>query len=168
MAKPPATPVIAVLMPSDDSARLIAARQRLDEAVDGLPALEAARTATSAESLLRGSNPPVAVLSGTLNAPRLSSDGEGARHWPDRVRLILDQARRDVDYRRVALDVRTIALPTTPAADAEVDRSTTAQMGQMALFLTTMLPTRSSRYWPPASPWSPSSWASCSRCWPWR
>ncbi|MCE7797612.1 ABC transporter permease [Sphingobium sufflavum] len=139
MAKPPATPVVAVLMPSDDSARLIAARQRLDEAVDGLPALEAVRTATSAESLLRGSNPPVAVLSGTLDAPRLSSDGEGARHWPDRVRLILDQARHDADYRRVALDVRTIALPATPAADAEVDRSTTAQMGQMALFLTTML-----------------------------
>lgn len=141
MTQDHAPPVIALVMPKADSARLLAARDHLGEAVGDLPQIERVEAPPAPALLLRDGwrgKHYAAVLTGSLAAPTLHSDARGAHDWSATARLLLDTARRDGDYRSVALDVRTVTLPAVPA-DAEVDRSATAQLGQMALFLTTML-----------------------------
>ncbi|HEX7819397.1 MAG TPA: ABC transporter permease [Sphingobium sp.] len=139
MVEAPARPVIAVSMDAADAARLVAARQRLGEAIPDLPLLEQARSTTAPATLLREGrkgNHYDAILSGSLGAPQLHSSAQGTTLWPARVRLLVDTARRGGDLRRVVLGIHTVTLPVAPV---EEDRSTTAQLGQMALFLTTMM-----------------------------
>lgn len=139
MVEAPPAPVIAIQMSDADAARLLTARKKLGEAVGDLPLLEKVQSKAAPATLFRDGHAGkqyAAVLSGTLAAPRLSSGADGSAHWPRKVRLILDTALRGDDIPPVALDIRTISLPAAPV---EEDRSATAQLGQMALFLTTML-----------------------------
>ncbi len=134
------SPTIALSMPDADAAKLLSARQALSEAVGDLPLLERVGPAVAPASLLRAGPKGKsydAVVSGTLARPTFYGTAHGAEVWPGKVRLMIETARTGGDFRRVTLDIHTVTLPAAPVA--EEDRSTTAQLGQMALFLTTML-----------------------------
>ncbi|HEX7858108.1 MAG TPA: ABC transporter permease [Sphingobium sp.] len=143
MAGKPVVPVIGIAMNEGDAERLLSAYHEIDQIVAGLPALEKIRHAADPAGLLRDGQDGqhyAAILSGSLDHPRLDTTGDGADIWPERAKLLIDQARRDGAFVKVPLDVRTITTtPTTTAAPTQVNRSSTAQYGQMALFLSTML-----------------------------
>ncbi|MFT3964839.1 MAG: ABC transporter permease [Sphingobium sp.] len=147
MVGKPSVPVIGIAMAGEDGARLLAAGQRLDRIVGGLPVLERVDPAKDHRLpdpiALLGTRPSyMGVLSGTLGQPRLDlRAGEDAAIWPDRMKLAIDEARRDGGFGKVALDVRMppAGKDGRSGAAAPVDRSGTAQFGQMALFLSTML-----------------------------
>ncbi|CAN5330363.1 hypothetical protein BH10PSE13_BH10PSE13_23850 [soil metagenome] len=139
----PDVPVIGVVMDKGDTTRLLAATDRLDELVEGLPRLAKIDQPGEPDTLLRdgkGGHHYAAILSGSLAHPRLDTTRDGADLWRERMQLLLDTARRDGAFATVALEVRTIP-DAPPAANApdDIDRSATAQFGQMALFLSTML-----------------------------
>lgn len=136
----PPVPVIAITMPDADAAKLLAARERLSEAVADLPLLEQVRSTSAPGELFRDGRDGkhyAAILSGSLEKPRLDSSANGTRIWPNKVRLMIERARTTGDFRAIPISIRTVAMPAVPTV--QEDRSTTAQLGQMALFLTTML-----------------------------
>lgn len=135
---PPAVPVIGIAMDKGDTTRLLTARDHLDRLVGGLPDLARIDPKADPAALLRAGHPYAAILSGSLDSTRLDTTPDGADIWPERMKLILDQARRAGVPERQALDVRTVT-PATASRPADIDRSSTAQFGQMALFLSTML-----------------------------
>ncbi|MET0364685.1 MAG: ABC transporter permease [Sphingobium sp.] len=139
----PDIPVIGVMMDKGDTARVLSATDRLGKLVAGLPDMTGIPEPGTPETLLRegrGGKHYAAILSGSLAHPRLDTSRDGVDVWQERMKLLLDQARRDGDFARMPLDIRTVALPDpTASAPAEIDRSDTAQFGQMALFLSTML-----------------------------
>jgi ABC-2 type transport system permease protein len=133
------TPVIALVMSDADAGRLIQTRERLDHAVGGMPIVERASSPAPPEQLLRaGRNGRgyAAILTGSLDRPVLHASAEGVRDWSAPVRLLIATARQSGDFTTLSLDTRTIS---AAAATAGPDRRLTAQIGQMALFLLTML-----------------------------
>lgn len=139
----PDAPVIGVMMDDPDGARVLAAADRLRHLTGGFPDMaRLERTSDPAAALRDGSGGRhfAAVLHGTLAHPQLDTTTDGADIWGARMTLLLEQARLDGQAAAVPLAVRTIALTDTNAPTAgPIDRSDTAQFGQMALFLSTML-----------------------------
>jgi len=139
----PDVPVIGILMDKADTARLITAAERLGAVVGGIPRLAKVDPPGEPQSLLRNGRSGqryAAILSGSLAHPRLDTTRGGVDIWQERMKLLLDQARSDSAFAKLPLEVRTIADAAPTAADAaDIDRSATAQFGQMALFLSTML-----------------------------
>jgi ABC-2 type transport system permease protein len=143
-AHQPVVPVIGVVMDKSDTARLLSVANRLGHLVEGLPTLANVSHPADPATLIRGDQDGqryAAILSGSLASPRLDTAPNDATFWPERIKLLLDQARSDSAFAKITLDVRTVALPTpdTETSPADIDRSATAQFGQMALFLSTML-----------------------------
>lgn len=134
--RPPAVPVIGVMMDRADTDQLMTANGRLGHMVDGLPELKTVPRRANPAAALGGDT--VAILSGSLAHPRLDTSREGADIWPGRVRLLIDQARHAGALSAIPLDVHASTAPVAAPA-ASIDRSPTAQFGQMALFLSTML-----------------------------
>jgi ABC-2 type transport system permease protein len=133
------TPVIALVMNDADAGRLTETRDRLDHAVGGMPVVERASSSTPPDQLLRaGRNGQgyAAILTGSLDRPVLHASAEAVRHWAPPVRLLIATAHQRGDFSTLSLDTRTIS---AAAATAGPDRRLTAQIGQMALFLLTML-----------------------------
>ena len=137
MATPPLIPTIAIAMPDEDVARLEAAQRQLGAVVPDVPVLERARANVAAADLLQTGRSD-AVLAGSLRTPVLHIRSQDARGLTDVMRLLVDQARQSGDARFAPLDVR-VAGPVHRAATVVVDRSATARLGQMSLFLATML-----------------------------
>jgi len=133
----PDLPLIAVAMERHDADAIVATGRRLEQLVGGIPAFEKADPAARPQALMEGGH-YAAVLSGSLARPRLDTDRDGVDIWPARMKLLVDQARRPGEAAHIPLDVRALSAPPRPAPRAE-DRSSTAQFGQMALFLSTML-----------------------------
>jgi ABC-2 type transport system permease protein len=139
MVVEPRLPVIAVAMSEGDAARILSVQEQWGSMVTDVPLLEKVSPSADPALLLRDGRAGMgyaAVLSGSLRDPALATTREGAHLWPDKARLLIDSARRGGDFRRIPLTVRAVTIPVAPVP---VDRSTTAQLGQMALFLTTML-----------------------------
>lgn len=141
---PSDTPVVAILIDGAEGARIQSASDRLGQFIGGLPAVSRIDPTADPATLLskgKGGQVYAAVLTGSLAHPRLYTTPDGADIWPERMKLLLDQARTGGAARSLALDVRRITLPHAPAvnAPAEDNRRETAQFGQMALFLSTML-----------------------------
>ncbi len=134
-------PEIGVMMSVTDTARLEQAAARLSAIVDGIPELtpvpkrDPARLAREGE----GGADFAAILSGSLDHPRLDTTAEGEARWSEQARLLLDQARRPEAVSAIALEVHSVAARPAISLPANTDRSATAQFGQMALCLATML-----------------------------
>lgn len=139
MAHDSVTPAIAISMNDADSARLMQARNRIDAAVGAMPILESAAPSSRPDTLLRtgrGGKGYAAVLSGSLRHPVLHGSVDSVDRWSKAVRLLIGTARQPSDFSTLALDTRIVPIAV---ATAEPDRLLTAQIGQMALFLLTML-----------------------------
>ena len=135
-------PVVAVVMPRDDSARVAVARGRLagaigEETLVTLVYYDPERDlAAQQKRLLASGGPPVrAVLTGHLETPHLAGDIR-----PD------DPTARQIDL--ILRDAVSPALPApplnvSPAAAASgslaKDRALTGQIGQVALFFLTLM-----------------------------
>lgn len=133
------TPAIAVSMNDAASARLVLARNRINAAGGAIPILERAAPSSQPDSLLRtgrGGKGYAAVLSGSLRHPVLHGSADSVDRWSKAVRLLIGTARQPGDFSTLPLDTRTVPIAV---ATAEPDRLLTAQIGQMALFLLTML-----------------------------
>ena len=132
-------PAIALAMPDADVARLLLARQRIEAAVEGVPMVEATAPSPDPATLLRtgrGGRGYAAILTGTLAHPVLHASADGIRHWSGTVRLIVATARAPGDFSAMPIETRTVPIALAAAGP---DRLFTAQVGQMALFLLTML-----------------------------
>lgn len=141
-------PQIGISMNEADTERMLVAGKRLEQLVEGLPELVSAPGPASPELMLRDGQQGrhfAAILSGSLDKPRLDTTEHDREVWPERMKLLIDQARRTGEGDTVALEVHSLrTAPATPvlsqAQDSRAeDRSGTAQFGQMALFLATML-----------------------------
>ncbi|HEX7874346.1 MAG TPA: ABC transporter permease [Sphingobium sp.] len=135
----PEVPVIGIAMDKGDTARLLSATERLNRLVGGLPDVKAVERPGAPDALLR-SGQYAAILSGSLAHPRLDTTRDGVDVWQERMKLLIDQARGNGAFAKMAMDVHAVTLPSADqSAPAKIDRSDTAQFGQMALFLSTML-----------------------------
>ena len=139
-------PVVAVVFNEPDFQALVAARQRLSDAID-MPAMvqlrhvppEANAEAQKAQLLKSQSPPVIAVLDGGLGRPRLTggvnADGTTIRQ----LRFLIEDARRysaapEVGGPQVQL------LPTKDSSGSLAPaRALTARAGQTVLFLLTIL-----------------------------
>lgn len=132
-------PMIGIMMAEGDADRLMLSRVRLSQAVKDLPLVKKIASQHDIAMQLHtgnGSKGYDAIVSGSLQHPVLTATEDGARRWSGEVRLLLATARQGSDFNTIELDTRTIVIPVTAA---EPDRIFTAQIGQMALFLLTML-----------------------------
>ena len=133
------TPVMAVSMSNADATRLMLARNRIDAAVGTMRVLEIAAPSAQPDALLRTGRSGkgyAAVLTGSLQHPVLHGSADSVDRWSKTVRLLIAAARQPGDFSTMPLDIRTVPIAV---ATAEPDRLLTAQIGQMALFLLTML-----------------------------
>ena len=135
-------PVVAVVMPRDDSARVAAARSRLagaigEETLVTLIYYDPERDlAAQQKRLLASGGPPVrAVLTGHLETPHLAGDIRPDDPTARQIDLILRDA--------VSPALRAPPLNVSPAAAASgslaKDRALTGQIGQVALFFLTLM-----------------------------
>ncbi|MEO6359242.1 MAG: ABC transporter permease [Sphingomicrobium sp.] len=137
-----ARPIVAFVGSKEDIARLNAARARLSETMQGAPFVELVGYAPKADlemqqqTLLASKDPPVlAVLSGSLDRPRLV--GPGPDHpVTGQIQLLLETARRAPDLAR--RDVEVVKVDSS-AASMAARRSVTAHGIQALLFMVTIL-----------------------------
>ena len=135
-------PVVAVIAPRAEVARLNAARDRLADAVGQDPLVELVGYPPESDlpaqqkRLLATRQPPVrAVLSGGLDHPQLVGALAADPGTTNQLRLMIDSARApesddsDLQVTNVAASTGTI----------ERDRALTAQLAQVALFLLTLM-----------------------------
>ncbi|MEO7634658.1 MAG: ABC transporter permease [Sphingomicrobium sp.] len=135
-------PVVAVALAPADYAAVAAARAGLAQALGTDQVLQLrhvvpeADGAAQARRLLAQSSPPLrAVISGTLDAPRLTGALGGNGRALAQLKLILAAARAP------AAPAPQIALTQAPAAPASLTqgRAVTGQIGQMLLFFLSLL-----------------------------
>lgn len=131
MAHDTPVPVIAVAMPDEDMARLDAAHEQLRAVIDHLPSLEKVPAGAQPKAILHEGS-ATAVLAGTVHEPILHILGNAPGDLASQIRLLVQTAGQVP----VTLDIRSEPVSSAPAP---VDRHATAQLGQMALFLATML-----------------------------
>ncbi len=136
-------PVVAVIAPMAEFQRLSAARDQMAEAVgdEALvklvdfspePDLEAQQ-----KRLLASRNPPIrAVLSGGLDQPRVIGSLGSDPAAVGQLKLLIANARSDSSDQSPDLPVTSVAVSSGSLAK---DRSTTAQIAQVALFLLTLM-----------------------------
>ncbi len=139
-------PVVAVVASEQDYRALAAARTTLSRAVDAVAVVELIHAPPEADAaaqrarLLRSEQPPIiAVLEGGLDQPRLVGGMRPESNSVGQLRLMIEHARA----------VRTA--PETPGAEIEIvrtdrsagsltrSRALTARVGQILLFLLTLL-----------------------------
>ena len=138
-----ARPQLGIVMQPADARALIAAHARLEPQLGrAIPELAIIREARAGEQvdpraeLARGQGNLAAVITGTLDAPRLTGPADRIADWQGRVALLAGEARSGspAAFPRVALsDV------ASSRADDTRGRIATAQLAQTMLFLLTML-----------------------------
>ena len=137
------SPVLGVAMAGGDIDRLAAAHDDLGTRMgDRLPGLlvirrlEPGEPFDPAKAMSAGNGQLAAVLSGTLEQPVLTGTQERVENWRGTVSLL---AARAHEARPVAFpEVRTQVVKTS-AAKVRTGQVTTAQLGQGALFLLTIM-----------------------------
>jgi ABC-2 type transport system permease protein len=136
-------PVVAVIAPMAEFQRLSAARDQMAEAVGDEALVKlvdfspAADLDAQQKRLLASRNPPVrAVLSGGLEKPRLIGSLGGDPAAVGQLKLLIANARSGSSDQSPDLPVTSVAVSSGSLAK---DRSTTAQIAQVALFLLTLM-----------------------------
>ncbi|MEP6982204.1 MAG: ABC transporter permease [Sphingomicrobium sp.] len=136
-------PVVAVVAPKAEFARLSAARDRLADAVGEDPLIELVGftperdLAAQQKRLLATRQPPVrAVLSGGLDHPQLVGALASDPGTEGQLRLLIAEARAPQGEDSPELNVTNIAASSGTVAR---DRALTAQLAQVALFLLTLM-----------------------------
>jgi ABC-2 type transport system permease protein len=136
-------PVVAVVAPPADYSRLVAARAQLAEAVgdDALVGLvrysPEGNLAEQQKRLLATRSPPVrAVLSGGLEHPKLIGALGSDPGAVGQLKMLVANARSGSASRMPNIPVTTVAVSSGSLAK---DRSNTAQIAQVALFLLTLM-----------------------------
>jgi ABC-2 type transport system permease protein len=134
-------PVVAVVSSNADFAALSAARAQLVGAIDDDDLVHLVHYAperdvtAQAKRLLATRIPPIrSVLTGGLSAPHLTGPVEGNPEAADQLRLMIGNARS-------AGPPAALGITETQASSGSLakDRAITAQIGQMVLFVLTML-----------------------------
>lgn len=136
-------PMLGVAMAPADADAMVAAQQTLAERIGpSIPGLVVVRKLQPGESFdpvgAMKSNEAnlAAVVTGTPQAPVLTGPNDRIIDWQGRVALIAAQAAGDGPKALPAVALSSIA---TSKADQTRNRMMTAQIGQMVLFLLTML-----------------------------
>jgi ABC-2 type transport system permease protein len=136
-------PVIGIAMQAEDTKALLAARAALEPRMGGgLPDIVVAKELARGETfdakaaLADKSTKLAAVLTGSTAAPILTGPTERIEAWNGPVSMLTAQAQGSgpINYPTVALD--SIA---TTAVKQKTGQIATAQAGQLALFMLTML-----------------------------
>ena len=139
-------PIIAVVMPADDFARLDSARKRIAGAFDQIPMVQLTRFQPSGDpdtqrrNLLTSKTPPViGVLDGNLAAPRFIGSVRAEGSAVRQLRLLIDNAR-SADA-SIARSGQALAVTRTGRSSGSLAtaRSITALAGQAVLFFLTIL-----------------------------
>jgi len=136
-------PAVAVIAPLDEFQRMNAARQQLSEALGDQTLVKIVGytpepdLAAQQQHLLKSSHPPIrAVLSGGLDHPALVGDIGSDAGSVGQLRLIIATAR--MPDRGSGEDLKVTDVPVA-SASLGTDHSMTAQIGQVALFLLTLM-----------------------------
>lgn len=136
-------PTIGLAMAREDAARMIAARAELDGRVPGaIPEMIVLRDVAPGDAfdaraaLADGKRQVSAVVSGTLDAPRLTAPRERARQWVGMISNLAARARAEKPTSYPDVSVEEV---TTSVAREKTGQIFTAQGGQVLLFLLTML-----------------------------
>jgi ABC-2 type transport system permease protein len=138
-----AQPVLGVAMAADDAASILAARERLDAALDGamplLARIEPPRGGANDPARLLSDNRAVAsaMLTGTRSAPVLTGPAELVDEWRGPVALIAAESAGDAPRAFPHVETRKTGVIGKP--DDRVGRMRTAQAAQTVMFLLTML-----------------------------
>ena len=143
VAKQTERPVIAVVAPQSDFARLNGAREQMadaisDDALVGIVGYSPEPDLAAQEKrLLAMRSPPVrAVLSGGLDHPRLTGSLAGDPQAVGQLKLMIADARAGDAASPPDLAVTNVSVSSGSIAR---DRSNTAQIAQVALFLLTLM-----------------------------
>lgn len=136
-------PVVAVIAPSEEFQRLAAAREQMAEAVGDEALVKLVGfspepdLAAQEKHLLASRSPPVrAVLSGGLDHPRLAGALSTSPGAADQLKLMIADARSGSAEKAPDIPVSNVASSSGSLAK---DRSTTAQVSQVALFILTLM-----------------------------
>jgi ABC-2 type transport system permease protein len=136
-------PVVAVIAPKAEFERLQAARGRLVEAVGDGPLVDLVGYRPEPDlggqqkRLLATRQPPVrAVLSGTLDHPKLVGALAADPGTESQLKLLLNEARAGEGASSPDLEVTNVAASSGTIVR---DRALTAQISQVALFLLTLM-----------------------------
>ncbi len=136
-------PTIGLAMSGADADRILAARADLDGRLAGpMPDIVVLKRVSEGEAfdaraaLISAKQQVTAVLSGTLDAPRLAGPPERLQQWAGLVSNLAAHARSGsvLDYPSVGLEQVTGSV-----AKVRSGQASTAQGGQVLLFLLTML-----------------------------
>lgn len=135
-------PRVAVIASSAEFRKLDAAREELDKAMGGRPTVSIVAVAPGgdperqARKLLRsGDRPVVAVLTGGLERPHLTGAVEPDGGVVGQVRLMVSAAKASEDEAR---PLQVTRVERSSGSETRT-RTITAQSGQMALFLLTII-----------------------------
>lgn len=136
-----AQPTIAVAMNPDDAKALVRTRDRLEKMLGrpGLPRLEQVAQDMDPLAMLGGKGDGkvyAATLSGSRERPLLTGSEQMIATWRNKLSIIINNSQQDTDINSIYLDSKPVSLPRISAPP---DRAMTAQIGQMGLFLLTML-----------------------------
>ena len=136
-------PVVAVIAPRDDFARLSTAREQMAEAVGNDSVVKLVGyspdddVASQEKRLLASRNPPVgAVLSGGLDKPHLVGALGSDPGAVGQLKLMIANARAGSADDTPDISVADVAVSSGSLAK---DRANTAQIAQVALFLLTLM-----------------------------
>lgn len=143
VASQSARPIVAVIAPSTEFGRLVAARDRLAEAVGDSGLVEIVGYAPQREllaqqrRLLASRNPPVrAVLSGSLDHPHVMGALDGDPSTVSQLKLLIATAKAENVGRVPDLPVTNVQVSSESLAR---DRITTAWISQAGLFVLTLM-----------------------------
>jgi ABC-2 type transport system permease protein len=136
-------PAIAVIAPHAEFQRLTSARDQLSEALADQSLVKLVgyspepNLRAQEQRLLKSSHPPIrAVLSGGLDHPRLTGDVASDPATAGQLRLIIANARAPEGGATPGLQITNV---TVASASLGNDRALTAQIGQGALFILTLM-----------------------------
>lgn len=136
-------PVIAVIAPKTEFDQLMAARDGLAGAIpEGalvtlVDIAPNGALAAQERQLLASRNPPFrAVLSGSLDHPRMTGSLAGDPGTEGQLRLLIANAQSGAPRQEPAIDVTDVQ---ASSGSLMKDRAVTAQIGQMLLFFLTIL-----------------------------
>ena len=139
-----ARPELGIAMSAADTKAMLAAHQRLEPQLgSALPMLVAVKDVQAGEDFDPAAAMQdkrvnlAAVVTGTLDRPKLSGPEERIAAWRGSVALLAAEARRAGGTAYPQVDLAPLKLATT--ADEARSRMVTAQLGQTVLFLLTML-----------------------------
>ncbi len=136
-------PVVAVIAPQDQFERLMSARDQLVDAIGEQSLVKLVRYApepdvpAQEQRLLGSRQPPIrAVLSGTFDRPHLTGALAGDPATVGQLELVIAAARAPAGFAAPDLPITNVDVAMGPL---DSDRALTAQIGQVALFLLTLM-----------------------------